>query len=214
MSVLVSDVLNRAAKTLLDHRFERWERPELIAWAADAALAIIERRPAAGTRTLTVTLQAGTLQVLPADCVQLMDVVRNVDASGAPGRIIRLTDRQSLDDENPDWHADPEADQVKQYTYDERLPTEFFVYPPVIAGTKVQLSAACVPAPVSEETDQLAINPIYRPAIVDYIVYRAMSKDDDAANIQKAAMHYSAFVDAIGGQNNVAEATSPNRASA
>lgn len=212
--IAVADVASRAARVLTDLNYVRWTEPELVGWAADAVLAIITRDPSAGAAVQTVTLAAGTLQTLPTSGIRLLGVVRNITASGGPGRVIRLTDQQALDDSDPDWHSSMPGNEVRQYTFDERVPKAFYVYPPALDGIKVELKATWAPPAVTDIADSLAMDEVYRPAIVDYVCYRAMSKDDDAANLQKASMFYSAFADAIGGQNSVATATSPNQVSA
>jgi hypothetical protein len=47
--------------------------------------------------------------------------------------------------------------------------------------------------------------------LLDYVLYRAFSKEDPAAAPQRAVTHYQAFATAIGIQSQVETATSPGR---
>lgn len=212
MTIAVADVLARLDDLLLDAKRVRWSAEERIRWINEAAGAILVRRPSARARTIVHSLAGGTLQNLPENGILLLDVVSNMAADGIkPGRAIRRTDRQLLDDAEPDWHTARPAAVVKHYTFDDRDPTEFYVYPPVIEGTKVRLSHAERPDPVSTSDDTLDLGAEYLESVVNYVAYRASSKDSEFANGQIAAAYYQAFEAALGGQSQASANASPNQ---
>ncbi|MCK7581011.1 MAG: hypothetical protein MZV65_38935 [Chromatiales bacterium] len=50
----------------------------------------------------------------------------------------------------------------------------------------------------------IKLDDIYANAILDYVLYRAYSKDAEyAANAQRAALHYQAFTNALGVKTQV-----------
>jgi len=213
MAIAVQDVLKRTDDLLLDANRVRWTEAERIRWINEAATAIIVRRPAARAVSTVVALVAGTLQTIPASGVQLLDVVRNVSATGAPGRAVRRTDRQLLDDVDPDWHSAKQKGTVKHFTFDDRDPTTFYVYPPAIVGTKVLLLHSELPAALAETdtSGSLDLPGQYLEPVVNYVCYRANAKDSEFANTAAATAFYQAFMDALGLQSQAQMNASPNQ---
>jgi hypothetical protein len=57
----------------------------------------------------------------------------------------------------------------------------------------------------------IALNDIYANVILDYVLYRAYSKDSDyAGNAQRAANHYTAFNNSLGNRVQVEQIATPN----
>lgn len=216
MTIPVQDIIDRVTDLLLDKdRADdqaRWTDDELIRWLNDSRMAILTRRPAACSKTVVQTLVAGTLQSLPDGGVMLLDVVRNMGTDGAtPGRSIRRTDRQNIDDNDLYWHKGRSSTEISQFTYDDRNPKEYFVFPPATAGTRVQIVHAAIPAAVTALTDNLDIGLEYMDAPVNYVCYRAKSKDSEYANAAEAAGFYAAFNDVLGVNAQSQSTTSPNQ---
>lgn len=216
MTIPVQDIIDRVTDLLLDKdRADgdaRWTDAELIRWINDSRMAIITRRPQAGAVIGTVALVAGSLQSVPDDAVSFLDAIRNMGADGAtPGRAIRRIDRQNLDDDDLYWHKTPAKAEISQFTFDDRIPRRFYVYPPAKAGTQIEISYAKNPATVIDLTDGLDFQPEYIDAVVNYVCYRAKSKDSQYANAAEAAAFYGAFNDALGIQTQTANAASPNQ---
>jgi hypothetical protein len=216
MTIPVQDIIDRATDILLDKdRLDsdaRWTDGELIRWINDSRMAILTRRPQACSKVATVTLLAGTYQTLPDDGVQLFDVIRNMGASGTtPGRSIRRTDRQNIDDYDANWHAGTPSSEVSQFTQDDRTPKDYFVYPPAVVGTKIQIAYAAIPPAITAKTDNLEIGLESLEAVVNYVCYRAKSKDTEYANASEAAAFYAAFNDTLGVQTQNQIVVSPNQ---
>jgi hypothetical protein len=212
----VQTILDRVIDLLLDYdRAEdeaRWSDPELIRWINDSRMAIITRKPSACSKIATVALAAGSHQSIPSDGTILFDVICNMGTSGTtPGRSIRRTDRQNLDDDDLYWHKSTAKTEISQFTFDDRTPKDFFVWPPAVAGTQIKLSYAAIPAEVSASTDTLDIGLEVMDAVVNYVAYRAKSKDSQYANAGEAAAFYGAFGEALGLQAQTQNAASPNQ---
>ena len=210
MPIRAGDVITRAQLVLNDNdpAYVRWEKPEMFGWLNDAACEVVIRRPAARAVTGTINLVAGTKQAIPAGGLELLDVVRNVS-----GRSIRRTDRQLLDDSAPDWHSMKQSSTVRQFTFDERTPTVFYVYPPAKVGAQIEALYSAAPPAVAEEDDELDLDRAYMGPLVSYILYRALAKDSEYANGALAAAHFQAFNEALGANNQMTAAASPNTAS-
>ena len=216
MSIPVQDILDRVTDLLLDkERVEgqwRWSDDELIRWINDSRMAIATRRPQACAKVVPIELTPGTKQELPADGLQLLDIIRNMGSNGqTPGRSIRRTDRQNLDDMDLYWHKAPPSAEISQFTYDDRTPKSYYVWPPAKPGTHIEVSYAAVPAVVDATTDTFDIGLESMDAVINYVCYRAKSKDSEYANAGEAAAFYGAFADALGSTTTVQVATSPNQ---
>jgi hypothetical protein len=212
----VQDIIDRVTTLLLDEdRAQgeaRWGDPELLRWINDSRMAILTRRPQACSKIATVSLAAGTRQSIPSDGVMLLDVIRNMGTTGTtPGRSIRRTDRQNIDDNDMYWHKAAGKSEISQFTYDDRTPKDYFVSPPATAGTKIDISYAAIPASVSTTSDTLDIGLENMDAVVNYVAYRAKAKDSQYANAAEAAAYYGAFNDSLGVTQQGQTATSPNQ---
>lgn len=209
--ISAATLIKRSGFLLQDDDHVRWTVDELISWINEAAGALVTLRPSAGAKALVMPLLAGTQQLLSDDVVQLLDVVRNVGADGVtPGRAIRLAERHLFDSADPDWHTRSGSAVIKHYIYDDRTPNVFYVYPPALAGTKVQASITAMPAPVVASTGTLDLDNQFESALVNYIVFRALAKDSEYANGAIAAGYYQAFQAALGGKDAGEQSVSPN----
>lgn len=219
MAITVSDLLKRSDDLLLDPVGDsgdrtRWPNAERIRWANDAMGAILNRKPGALARRVVHPLAQGTYQAIPNDGSLLLDVVRNIAADGTtPGVPVRRTDRQLLDDSDPTWHTAKPKGTIKHFTFDDRTPKAFYVYPPAIAGTKVELFHAALPAVVAENdlSGSFDIGAEYMEAVVNYVCFRAFSKDSEFANGAIAAQFYQAFEAALGEKAQADLNASPNQ---
>lgn len=207
VGIAVPDLLRRFRTIMLDMKSVRWTEQEAIDWLNDGATEIVLRRPAARAITERLALADGTFQRASEGAAQVMDVVRNIDVDGRPGRPIRIADRQQIDDANPNWHSMRSA-PTRHYMVDERSPTTFYVYPPAVDGAMVEmLVSKPAPAVVSAD-DTLDMRPEFINAILNWMIYRAHTKDSEYSQGAVAALHYQAFTDAIGAPAQAAQVNS------
>lgn len=209
-SILVKAIVDRSAIVLNDEDHVRWQKEELYSWINDGACEIVLRRPAARAALTSVALAAGTLQKLPDGGLVLLDVIRNVKADGSAGRPVRRIDRQLLDDQLPTWHEIKPADTIKHFMFEEATPTTYYVYPPAKAGVKVDVLRSEAPPLISSDEEHLQLDRAYLGPIVSYVIYRCLAKDSEYANAAMATAHFQAFTEALGIQNEVTNAASPN----
>lgn len=212
MSIQVSYILLSTDDLLNDDDRVRWPALERIRWINEAAGAILSRRPAAFATRAVHDLVAGTYQTIPSSGAILLDVVRNIGSDGvSPGVPIRRTDRQLLDDTDPTWHTGTQTAVIKHYTFDDRAPKVFYCYPPAIAGTKVEILHAAMPAAVASDADAMQIGAEYMEAVINYVCYRCNAKDGEYANAALASAFYQAFEAALGVKSQSQAAASPNQ---
>lgn len=218
----VNDVLSRARILLNDQDGTRWLDSELISWLNDAQKLIAMTRPDASVSNSPVTLVAGTKQALPTGGFRLLDVIRNISANGAGGRSIRIVDREVLDSQDPMWHTSTESATIKHFIYDNRDPKTYYVYPASAAGTKIEIMYSVSPAEIVYNGTNsatiaatldivLTVSDIYLEAVLNYVMYRAYSKDAEfSQNPQLAAGYLQTVYSMLGIKTQKDVAFSPD----
>lgn len=224
MSIKASSILDRVRTVLQDTTSVRWLDAELMKWLTDAQREVIIYRPEACSKNLVLvsngvnskqslssmkmwnmtTNAAVSLDVVPTG---LVDLIRNygsgtTPASVVPGRAVRLVAREIMDAQNPTWHTDggtQGSTEVKHYMYDLRDPLNFYVWPKPAANTRLEAVIRYVPRDVAATTQLLDVSDIFANVLIDYVLYRAYSKDSEyAGNANRATAHYTAFANALG----------------
>lgn len=212
-TVTAKQIIDDAVIQLTDLSAVRWTRAELLSWVNDAQRTIVLNSPNSTNKVDVMQLVAGTRQEIPSDGWTLIELIRFMGSDGTkPGRAIRLASREMLDAFNPDWHNDAKALTPKHYVFDQQDQTVFYVYPPSNGNGYVQLNYSPVPARLTAETETISVNDIYQTAILDYVLYRACSKDAEyAPGLQLAAGYLSTFMSAMQSKQQAEIANSPNQ---
>lgn len=197
--MLASDITSRARIILQDADGVRWADSELLKWISDGQRVIAVVRPDASSANYTHTLAAGSKQTLPANGSRLLDVVRNVSNAGAPGRAVRIVDRETLDAQNPSWHTATPTGTIYNFTYDNRDPLNFYVYPPSNAGQKLDIIYSVIPSEVQSTGATLALLDLYAEPLLNYVLFRAYSKDAEfGSNAGLAQGYFQVFMSLLG----------------
>lgn len=212
-TITAQSVVDKVQVILQDTTGVRWPDSELLDWLNDGQREIVLYKPNAFIKNLAVRMAAGTKQSLPADGVQLIDVVRNMGTNGTtPGRAVRITMREVLDSQIPDWHSETPSSVVKHYVYSLLDPKNFYVYPPQPAAGQGHLEIVYGASPTDTTlVGTITLDDIYQNVLVDYILYRAYSKDTEyAADQNRAAAHQNAYIAALTGKAKVEVGANPN----
>ena len=208
MALTAKNILDRASMIIQDLTNVRWPETEILNWLNDARRELAVVRPDIYSDMATKALTSGAKQELPADGLRLMDVPRNTS-----GAAITVTQRGFLDQQNPGWHQMAGSATVKHFMVDERNPRIFWVYPPATSGASVELIYQKAPTDYTTSSNLTAYEELYGGAMVDYVCYRAFSKDSEyAGNAQRALAHYTQFANAlgVGRQNDFSNSANTN----
>lgn len=199
--MLVSDLIARARDLLLDSVAPyRSTDAELLRWVSDAQRVIVSLVPESYPESRSVKLATGTYrQAIPADALRLLDMPRNTGSNGTtPGPVIRLIGRSVLDGVNPNWTAET-GTTVEHYIYDYKTPRQVLVYPTPSSDVYVEMVFSKNPAEISSASGSVALDDSYAALILDYVAFRAFSKDvDSQTSTAKAAGYMSMFSEAVG----------------
>jgi hypothetical protein len=211
-TIVASTILNKAANQLTDIANIRWSSSELLGWLNDGQRQIVATLPSANNIMAVKRLSAGTRQSIATDGWLLLGLYRNMGTTGTtPGSVIRLASREVLDAYNQNWHTDTAKSTVKNYVFDIQDQTAFWVYPPNDGNGYVQYNYSQVPPDLSAPTSPIVLNDIYQTALLDYIMYRACSKDAEyAPGLALAQGYWSAFSYTLSNKFNAESQANPN----
>lgn len=204
MSILAKDIIARAASLAADLGAVHWKTSELVGYLNEAKRQMLADRPDVFAVTSVLPLVAGVRQALPSRATKLLDVLGN--ASGEP---MRQVDRSSLDFSMPGWRSATAASAVRNWTYDLRDPLVFEVYPPATADAQLRVVCATEPTDIEAPgsptaladavTGSLPISAAFFSPLVDWVMYRAFSKDGQhPANAARAATYLQSYRQALG----------------
>jgi hypothetical protein len=195
-------VLNKAATLLFDDTFVRWEESELIGHLNLAQREIATLKPASTKTRATATLALGAVQTLPTGAMRLLDVECNITSGDARSKGITYADKGALDLFDPDWMTADGAAEADNYCYDaDDDATTFYVSPPVVNGTKVQILYSAYPTEITASTDALTVGDEYESPLLDYVLSRAYTKSTESADLTKASGYAQAFYTALGAKD-------------
>ena len=228
MTFTVAQVINDAARTLNDTSFTRWSMKELSDHVASGIREVETLAPEALGKTITIDLVAGTAQSLPAAAVLLLSAHCNITRSGvAPvvrGPAVTTVDRHEFEAMIPGWEQAsvlPHGALVSHVIADPRDTGRFYVAPGNNGSGAIEAIVAeriAKPAPTTGLTSIATYEAItiqmdnrYLPALIDYVLSRAMMKDIAVANASQAAIaYYQKFANAFGIKMQTARRTSVN----
>jgi hypothetical protein len=212
-TITAQSIINKASTLLLDTSNVRWTRAELLGWLNDGQRQIVTMAPSATNKVAVMKLVAGTRQNIPSDGWTLLNVIRYMGTDGTrPGRAVRITSQQLLDSYNPNWHSSTPSVVPQSYVFDQQDQTAFYVYPPNTGNGYVQLNYSPEPADLTSESQPIVVRDIFQTALLDYILYRACSKDAEyAPGLQLAMGYLQTFNLAMGVKQDAELKNSPNQ---
>ena len=219
MPITAQSVVRRAVETLQDTTSIRWPISELVRYLNDGQREIVLYRPDSMVTNSTITCVAGSKQSIPTNGAKLIEIVRNAGA-GTTKKAVRMVNREILDAQTPNWHNLAGVNEVLHYMYDVRDPKVFYVYPPATTSAQLDIVYSAYPADITEPADgslytavtgNISVPDIYGNALLDFILYRAYSKDSEyAGNAARAQAHYAAFANSLGVEIRATVAAAPN----
>lgn len=217
MAITAQSILSQVARDLNDETSVRWTTGDLVAYFNDGQRDILTHRPDARNVAADFTTQLGAKQALPANGEKLIDVLHNMSGSK---RAITKVDRKLLDSQVRGWRGMTPATEVLHFTYDEREPKAFDLYPPPQAGLVIAIEYAAVPTDIPTPapgtttaaiTGNLSLSDLFANAIRNYVMFRCYSKNTEyTANPNLAVAFYGAYANDLGIEAKGTAAVSPN----
>jgi hypothetical protein len=127
------------------------------------------------------------------------------------GSAIRVVSREILDAQTPGWHIGIPQPATKHYVYsplDPRRSTSIH--------RRMVLAAWTLSTPLPSRhrgSIMILVDDVYATALINYMLYRAYSKDAEyAANAAQATAFYQQFMALLGAKVTAETVTAPNQA--
>lgn len=196
----VSELIKKAYLILIEDydASVRWSKEEAIGWLNDAYSYILLIAPSAGAVIEEFTCVAGTKQSLPNNGTALISIIRNISGNGSS---ITPIDRNTLDTICRNWHIEEQTEDQEHYIYEEMVPKQFYVYPPAIEGSIIEIAYPKLPEKhtlANIETDDIRFDSRYESVLIDYILYRCFQKDSDSlSSDSRSQNHYRQLMTAL-----------------
>lgn len=214
MAFTANDYILDAAELYADIAYVRVSAATWIKYLNAGIRALILVRPDAGAVTESVQLVAGIKQTLPSAALRLLDISRNMGVDGlTAGRIISPSDRKHIDYSNLLWPAATGETAIEQFSYDSNTPAIFYVTPPVSSSINVyvEMSTSQLPSTLTATTDVVGVNDIFFEPLVQFMLWKAYSADDEGVDFQKATMHMTNFMQLLQVEMNTSAGYGPER---
>lgn len=168
----------------------------LLGYVNDGIKEISSLQPSLFTTIITHTCAVGEVeQTITFPEVQAIVKVMSLH----DGAALTPFDMPSMDQFNPNWRTDT-AGTATQWSRLAGDPLRFFIYPKApVAAQNIDLICVAIPTVLAIGDTVTELPAAYEPALVDYVVYRVESTDDEHVDTQRAAGHYAAFVAKVKG---------------
>ena len=199
----------------------RWPDAELIEYLNAGLRQITVLLPEANTvQTIEDTGTSRVArQVLPAGGIKFIRVARNyADDGTTPQGTVRYCEKDVLDSYDPDWEYDTTikadgANYFEHFCHDSSEPKVYYMYPPPAADNKRYAAVySAVPTAMTATTDTFPIDDEYINGAVQYIVYRALTKENRATLPDAYRKElWSNFLVALGMQRQASIEISPEQ---
>lgn len=207
----VAKLIQRASRILNDqeegYSYTAWTATELLDHYNEAVCTAYNMRPDLFSKDETIDLQPGSKQKLPDGVGHLLSVDSNLDENGDLDEDTPLTMSagdmvKGLRGKNTCATSEAcEPFKIKGWRKSTTAGT-FFVEPPVPAGTSVSVDATVTCPPTTTKGGDIggdsAMDCGFDSALVDWILYRALSRDSESQfNFAAARRHQASFYDMI-----------------
>lgn len=195
MTVLVSTIIARVAKTLIDDNMVAWTEDELYDYFSAGQSAIVNAKPDAYTTQDFLSLVAGVVQTMPDDCVSLLAIYYNSN-----GVTINQVGLDLLNQAMRTWPVRTPSDEVDEYIMDLRNPRRFMVNPPNDGtGSVLALYSTEPPAVTPGSPSQALVLPDnYQNALWAFTLSLAYAKNTKRQDLVKSSGYMQMFNQMVG----------------
>jgi hypothetical protein len=207
-----NDYIVDAAELYGDTAYDRISTATWIKYLNAAVRALILVRPDAGAVTESVQLVAGIKQTLPTAALRLLDISRNMGTDGATaGKIITPSDRSHIDYSNLLWPAATGQTYIDNFAYDSNVPRTYYVTPPVhsVTAVYVEMTTSQLPTTMTTTGSDDGIEDIFFEPIIQFILWKAYSADDEGLEFAKAKDYFNTFLQLLGIEQQTSQIAGP-----
>jgi len=159
MAITPNTVISECQRHLQDAAGVTWAEVDMFEYWSNSTYVLAFARPNSFSSSFASRLAAGSKQTIPAGDSMLLDMARNMGATGVEeGKVITKVDRWQFDMLMQHWHKGTGKNFTEHYSYDpEKSLTVFYVFPPAKdqSGSEhfVELTTVSYPTKINR-TDQ------------------------------------------------------------
>lgn len=185
------DIINEARNLLqdTDSTVFRQSNDELLDYVNDALNEASHLAPNLFFTTGDLTCVSGqTEQTLTfSDAQGLVEVIRIKD-----GKAVHPMDMMVMSRFHPEWAAEDAGEAINWCRF-AGDPLRFYLYPKAPVNQVIEVIYVKNPSTYALTDSITELPPASKPALANYVIYRAESKDDEHVNSQRAIAHYNLF---------------------
>ena len=188
-----------------------WEDSDLIKHINEGLNMLLMADPGIFSEDVSITLSEGSCQELPQPYLELVKIKSNVSVASS-GQEIEGDSIQEADYDLISSFSKPscvdklsnnKAHTISSYGMSTVNKTSFNVSPAVPAGSSATVKATVVTSPCSfnnnNRTECLGIDPRYQPALMEWVLYRALTADFESnRNTELGTRHAQTFYAMMG----------------
>lgn len=132
------------------------------------------------------------------------------------GTVISIVEKDVLDSFSAAWTLSSarvpgtNLNYYKAYAMDPNDPLAFWLHPAGYDGADVIVTYAGIPAAVNAVTETLTLSDMYVPDLVDYLAYRALSKDARAGAKELAERFRASYLMRLGAGRQILQQIGQN----
>ena len=204
MAVTGTTIKNAVRRELIAPDAAEYTDDDLLYYINDAQFAVTLLRPDAKAQIAYAKVRRGVTQSLtPASMYEdgigadalvrpvrrLQSISHNVmTGTTISGPIARA----DMDAFNQTLHADTSlAEEADNFAYNKENPLTYYLYPGISAAGVdrfIQVEVSVVPLALAALTSPLDIDDVYQPAIMEWAIFRAWSRDSERSPTGRRAM--------------------------
>lgn len=204
MSFPAREIIRRAVDILVDLPSRRWTVDRLVRYLNDGMRAIGTLRPDMLIKREDVALVDGFKQVIPDAGEKFFIIHANAEGSM---REVTQSDFATIGALDPKWKSKSKASEILHWDFDPASPREFHVYPPAVAGTKLDMEYVLRVVEIVEPaagktfanvTGDIDLPDAAREPLLDYVLAKCHSESNQYAQPARALLHFQAFANGLG----------------
>jgi hypothetical protein len=206
MTVEARTIIENCQTALFDPDGVRWSAVELVRHLNTAQMKLIEARPDQSAVSREITLTPGFRFLLEDDVFALLDIPNN--ATGTFKRITKI-DMAQMDMIVPGWRKRAGATEIIHFMHRLNEPRAYYLYPPAVTGSKVEMLASLyptdVPAPsgpaATSVTGAISVPDKWEDALYNFVMFKAYLRDAEfGGNPTLAGAYKDLFIQATGAE--------------
>lgn len=200
-TILASKIVDDVEDFLSDSVNAQYTSTRLLKWLNVIQRLAVVLKPDLSVRVQPRLLVAGAKQTIASDAFRFIRITTYMGTNGTtPGKAVFFATMDELNEMDPDWRAATAVAQPTIYTFDERDPKTFYVYPPGLGTGYVEIVENITSANIAAIGNAITLDDIQEPVLINGVLYLAYLEDSAHSLYaqQRAQYHHDEFLQLLG----------------